>query len=89
MKTPHGVMFEEMKVRLDGRSDQRERVIQVSREVTIESKRVIFLLHRVSSASATHDGIRDIIKEATHKLLNIRTLFAKVAKDMHAQDFYR
>ena len=39
-------MFGEISVNLDSRHDKREKLVKLSRDVTIESKRIIFCLHR-------------------------------------------
>ena len=38
--------FQKFAVSLDQRHDKRERLVKLSRDVTIEAKRIIFLLHR-------------------------------------------
>ncbi len=40
--------FREYQTELDSRHDKHERLVKLSRDVTIESKRIIFLLHRYS-----------------------------------------
>ena len=39
-------MFGEISLYLDSRHDKREKLVKLSRDVTIESKRIIFCLHR-------------------------------------------
>uniref|UniRef100_A0A1I8JM51 Translin-associated protein X n=1 Tax=Macrostomum lignano TaxID=282301 RepID=A0A1I8JM51_9PLAT len=39
------------KERLDVKQDRRERIVKLSRDITMESKRLIFTLHRVAGAS--------------------------------------
>ena len=39
-------MFGEISLYLDTRHDKREKLVKLSRDVTIESKRIIFCLHR-------------------------------------------
>ncbi|GFT84324.1 translin-associated protein X [Trichonephila clavipes] len=41
-------LFKTYQTELDARYDKYERLVKKSRDLTIESKRVIFLLHRVS-----------------------------------------
>ena len=43
---PVQVMFGEISGYLDSRHDRRERLVKLSRDITIESKRIIFCLHR-------------------------------------------
>jgi predicted translin family RNA/ssDNA-binding protein len=42
---------------LDARHDQHERIFKLSRDITIESKRAIFLLHRIQG-SAPQMGLK-------------------------------
>jgi hypothetical protein len=37
--------FREMSMELDEKHDRHERIVKISRDITIESKRIIFLLH--------------------------------------------
>ena len=46
-------MFGEISVYLDGRHDKREKLVKLSRDVTIESKRIIFCLHRFVQLSCS------------------------------------
>ena len=41
-------LFRGYQHQLDKKHDKHERVVKLSRDITIESKRVIFLLHRIS-----------------------------------------
>ena len=45
--------FRKYQTELDSRHDKHERLVKLSRDVTIESKRIIFLLHR-STGFVTH-----------------------------------
>lgn len=40
--------FREFQKELDDRNDKHERLVKLSRDITIESKRLIFLLHRAN-----------------------------------------
>ena len=39
-------IFGEISLYLDSRHDKREKLVKLSRDITIESKRIIFCLHR-------------------------------------------
>lgn len=43
------VMFREYSLELDSKLDRYERIVKLSRDVTIEAKRVIFLLHNTNT----------------------------------------
>ena len=44
---PFFAQFKDHAAFLDKRHDKRERLVKLSRDITIESKRIIFLLHRI------------------------------------------
>lgn len=77
--------FQDCSKKLDVHHDRHERLVKLSRDITIESKRVIFLLHRI------HDeGTKEkLIKEADSKLqFLVTTSWNKVAKELANQDPY-
>lgn len=62
---PYVEMFQEYGRELDDRHDRHERIVKLSRDCTIHSKRVIFQLHRVTGNASEKDKI---ISEAEEKL---------------------
>lgn len=42
-------MFKEYGAELDTKHDRHERIVKISRDITIESKRIIFLLHSAAT----------------------------------------
>jgi predicted translin family RNA/ssDNA-binding protein len=42
-------MLSAFQLELDARHDKYERLVKLSRDLTVESKRTIFLLHRITS----------------------------------------
>jgi len=46
-------VFRLFQTELDGRHDKHERLVKLSRDITVASKRIIFLLHRVSRCMKT------------------------------------
>ena len=62
---PYIDMFQEYRKELDEKHDRHERIVKLSRDCTIHSKRVIFTLHRVSG-NASERG--KILSEAEDKL---------------------
>ncbi|BFZ11724.1 hypothetical protein BsWGS_14762 [Bradybaena similaris] len=78
--------FQHFQVELDTRNDCYERIIKLSRDITIESKRLIFLLHRVTGS----DDRNSILTEATARMLELRTSkFLPLAKELKGQDSYQ
>ncbi|GIY78117.1 translin-associated protein X [Caerostris darwini] len=60
-------LFRNYQIELDTKYDKYERLIKKSRDLTIESKRIIFLLHRVSSDKNKNE----ILQEAATRLNNL------------------
>ncbi|XP_041351318.1 translin-associated protein X-like isoform X2 [Gigantopelta aegis] len=70
---------------LDNRHDKYERIVKLSRDITIESKRIIFLLHRVTGA----DTPQTVHSEAMEKIKEIQEQkFLKIAKELEGEDPY-
>ncbi|VDK62594.1 unnamed protein product [Anisakis simplex] len=64
---------------LDTRNDRYERIVKISRDITIESKRIIFQLHRCT----TSDDKENILKNAAERLSNLRSKqFYAIAKEL-------
>lgn len=79
--------FREYARELDEKHDRYERIVKCSRDITIESKRIIFLLHTVD---AKKNNQSKVCKEAKTRLQNLcRTNFATIAKELHKQDPYQ
>lgn len=76
-------MFRCFQQELDQRYDKYERLVKLSRDITIESKRVIFLLHRVKNLLES----KDILDQAEEKLLSLEsTKLKEVAKELFGTD---
>lgn len=63
---PYIDMFQEYRKELDEKHDRHERIVKLSRDCTIHSKRIIYTLHRVSGSDAQERG--KILSEAEEKL---------------------
>lgn len=75
--------FSQCSKKLDTHHDRYERLVKLSRDITIESKRVIFLLHRVQDDTSK----AKITSEAESKLKNVlNTTWNRVAKELAGQD---
>ncbi|XP_027539188.1 translin-associated protein X [Neopelma chrysocephalum] len=77
--------FKSFQLELDTRHDKYERLVKLSRDVTIESKRTIFLLHRFTSAP---NG-EEILKESEVKLDAVRQKIKQVAQELIGEDMYQ
>lgn len=79
--------FREYREELDDKHDRYERVVKLSRDITIESKRIIFLLHCID---ANQDNKRKILEEAKERLQAlINSNFKAVAKELRDLDPYQ
>uniref|UniRef100_A0A2C9JER1 Translin-associated protein X n=1 Tax=Biomphalaria glabrata TaxID=6526 RepID=A0A2C9JER1_BIOGL len=71
---------------LDNRNNRHERIVKISRDITIESKRIIFLLQRVTGSEESEK----VFAEAKDKILDLnRTKFLELAHELHGQDPYQ
>ncbi|KAL8592602.1 hypothetical protein ACOMHN_026532 [Nucella lapillus] len=80
--------FRGYQMELDTKHDRYERIVKLSRDITIESKRAISLLQRCAG-----DGSQEkekILQEAHSKLKEIQsTRFLHVAVELEGQDHYQ
>uniref|UniRef100_A0A674H134 DISC1 scaffold protein n=1 Tax=Taeniopygia guttata TaxID=59729 RepID=A0A674H134_TAEGU len=77
--------FKSFQLELDTRHDKYERLVKLSRDITIESKRTIFLLHRFTSAP---NG-EEILRESEGKLDAVRQKIKQVAQELTGEDMYQ
>ncbi|KAJ3609851.1 hypothetical protein NHX12_021945 [Muraenolepis orangiensis] len=77
--------FKVFQQELDTKHDKHERLVKISRDITIESKRTIFLLHRVTSVP----DVESILKESDVKLDVVRQKIAQIAEELRGEDIYQ
>ena len=75
-------LFQQYQTELDGSHDKRERLVKLSRDVTIQSKRIIFLLHRAVSSNDKNS----ILSEADSKFQEVAKLLHKIAQELVNED---
>ena len=81
---PYVEMFQEYRKELDDKYDRHERIVKLSRDCTIHSKRVIFILHRVTGNASEKDKI---IVEAEEKLQkDILPRLKSIAQELEGLD---
>merc|ERR1719219_2316134 len=79
-------MFGEISLYLDSRHDKREKLVKLSRDVTIESKRIIFCLHRIK----TEEDRAEVLEEAERRLEELKeNVWRKVAEELRSEDDYQ
>lgn len=77
--------FKVFQQELDTKHDKYERLVKLSRDITIESKRTIFLLHRVTSVP----DAEEIVNEADIKLDAVRQKIGLIADELRGEDIYQ
>ncbi|XP_011872247.1 PREDICTED: translin-associated protein X [Vollenhovia emeryi] len=71
---------------LDAKHDRYERIFKINRDVGIESKRIIFLLHTIDKESKRNA----VLDAAKARLENVgQKLFRNVANELDGQDAYQ
>lgn len=69
---------------LTKQNDRLERLVKISRDITIGSKRIIFLLHRISNQSED-----EIQQQASESLKSVRENIVRVIEELGAEPYYR
>ena len=75
-------LFQQYQSELDCSHDKRERLVKLSRDITIQSKRIIFLLHRVLSSTDKNS----VLTEAECKFQEVTKLLHKIAEELSNED---
>lgn len=79
--------FRQYAIELSDKHDRYERIIKQSRDITIESKRLIFLMHTFDDRKP---NCSKILCEAKARLESLYdTNFANIAKELHELDQYQ
>lgn len=69
---------------LDEHHDRRERIIKTSRDVTAQSKKVIFNLHRITQSKPER-----VLRESKAKLEEIQKLLETLQEDLEGERYWR
>lgn len=78
--------FRKYAAELDAKHDRYERVFKINRDVGIESKRIIFLLHTIDKESKRNT----VLSAAKLRLDNLaQKLFRNIADELDGQDAYQ
>uniref|UniRef100_A0A5F9DD20 Translin associated factor X n=1 Tax=Oryctolagus cuniculus TaxID=9986 RepID=A0A5F9DD20_RABIT len=83
--SPVMLAFKSFQQELDARHDKYERLVKLSRDITVESKRTIFLLHRITSAP----DMEEILTESENKLDSVRQKILQVAQELAGEDMHQ
>lgn len=79
--TPIKAAFAAHAAVLDDENDRKERIVKLSRDLTIGSKRLIFLLLR--------QGDEDKMKQAGEALCKLHKLIGNIATEVRGRDYWR
>lgn len=84
--SPTVLLFKSYQIELDTKYDKYERLIKKSRDLTIESKRIIFLLHRVNRSGQNEE----ILNEAKTRLSALLlTIINEIGTELCKQEVYQ
>ncbi|XP_036292218.1 translin-associated protein X isoform X2 [Pipistrellus kuhlii] len=83
--SPVMVAFKAFQQELDARHDKYERLVKLSRDITVESKRIIFLLHRITSAP----DMEEVLAESEVKLDAVRQKILQVARELLGEEMHQ
>lgn len=81
----YAAVFLEYKSELDARHDKHERLVKLSRDTTIHSKRAIFLLHRAAGERES-DARGDLLLDGEDKLREVLQFLRATGKEIHGSD---
>ncbi|KAI8492065.1 hypothetical protein Bbelb_304380 [Branchiostoma belcheri] len=70
---------------MDRKNDKFERLVKISRDVTIQSKRAIFHIHRINSDVDK----TTVLGEADEKLIAVREKLCQIALELQGEDLYQ
>merc|ERR1712000_264250 len=85
--SPFMPMFESFRDELDEHHDRRERIVKASRDVTAQSKKIIFALQRVKQLNK--DFPPNIQQDMDTRLAEIAKLLEAIAPDLQEVNRYR
>ncbi|TDG51384.1 hypothetical protein AWZ03_002179 [Drosophila navojoa] len=72
---------------LDAKHDRHERILKLSRDITIESKRIIFFLHSIDSRKQNKAKVLEEAQQRLKKLIEVN--FRAIALELRNQDVYQ
>ncbi|XP_073821202.1 translin associated factor X [Musca autumnalis] len=79
--------FQSYAIELDAKHDRYERIVKMSRDITIESKRIIFLLHSIDIRKNNKQKVLEEAQTRLEKVINQN--FKAIAEELHGYDPYQ
>uniref|UniRef100_A0A034VYP2 Translin-associated protein X n=1 Tax=Bactrocera dorsalis TaxID=27457 RepID=A0A034VYP2_BACDO len=80
-------VFQEYALELDDKHDRYERIVKLSRDITIESKRIIFLLHTIDGRKNNRSKVLEEAEKRLTKVIEVN--FKSIALELNGQDPYQ
>lgn len=80
-------VFQEYAWELDDKHDRYERIVKLSRDITIEAKRIIFLLHTIDGRKNNRSKVLEEAEQRLTKVIEIN--FKSIALELIGQDPYQ
>lgn len=84
----YAAAFLEYKTELDARHDKHERLVKLSRDTTIHSKRAIFLLHRAAGEKRENNQREDLLLDGEDKIREVSQFLRATAEEVHGTDHW-
>ncbi|KAH8383131.1 hypothetical protein KR009_007040 [Drosophila setifemur] len=86
-ENPIVLAFQKYSTELTMKHDRHERIVKQSRDITIESKRIIFLLHSIDSRKQNREKVLEEARQRLNKLIEVN--FRAVVLELRDQDVYQ
>nr|XP_014097690.1 translin-associated protein X [Bactrocera oleae] len=80
-------VFQEYALELDDKHDRYERIVKLSRDITIEAKRIIFLLHTIDGRKNNRSKVLEEAEQRLTKVIEVN--FKSIALELTGQDPYQ
>lgn len=81
----YAAVFLEYKTELEARHDKHERLVKLSRDTTIHSKRSIFLLHRAAGERENNQR-EELLLDGEDKIREVFQFLRAIAEEVHGTD---
>lgn len=80
-------LFQIYSMELDDKHDRHERLVKASRDLTIESKRIIFLLHNIDARKNNKTAVLEEAEQRIDKLCKVN--FSGIAKELAGHEAFQ
>lgn len=77
-------IFQNYQLKIDKSNDKYERMVKISRDITVESKRLIFQLHRTNFS-----GIEEMHPEIKSKIVRLQSHWLRLGKELNGESHHQ